>query len=281
MPIPVSRSVFLLTFTLLATGLEDSVAQKTNSAASFSQPSDRIFLGQQVDDSLQVLRKRQIAFDEGGMAISQDENSSYYSFTLDLDHTRVCFFYSKSSREVSKISMIFFPHRKNQVKSVQAWIDAKEVAIQPDGAYIVHFSKPATYEETLAREAVARAGSESLFAEDSLKASDVRTTNVLGLDVPIVEAGELERYVGNVVAVVGVPGRSKIVRLSNIEFQCPDRLRGQRVIAAGILGRCEVTEQQVAEMNRKGVAHDGPGVKYRLYSNLQGDLAEATPFAPK
>jgi hypothetical protein len=257
-----SRRIVLLMFTLLVAGIEYSVAQKTNSAEPIAKPKERIFIGQQVADSLQVLRSRQIAFEEGGMATSVNENTSYYTFTLDQNHVHVCLAYSKSKKEISGISMIFFPHRRNQVKSALTWIAATEVAIRPDGTFVVHFAKPTTAEETIAQDA------------------NLGTTKVLGLNVPIVGARELENHVGKLIAVVGVPDNSKIARIANVEVRCPDKLRGQRAIAAGILGKWDATDQQVAKLNRKGIAHDGPGVKYLLYSSLKGELAEARPFKP-
>ena len=101
---------------------------------------------------------------------------------------------------------------------------------------------------------------------------------VLGMPVPIVRGGQLDQYVGRLVAVRGVPGQSKVVRLSGVEVRCPDELRGREAYAVGILSKWVVTEADVEQMNAQGLPHDGPGSKYVLYSDLSGKLAEARPI---
>lgn len=281
MAFSVARRPLFLMAIVLAAGVSESVAQKTKSAAPYSQSSRRIFVEQQVEQALQVLRSRNIGFNEGGMAMVIDEDTSYFTFTLDENHAFACLLYSKSSGKVSRISMCFFPHRELVQKMYRSWLDAEELRIHPDGGYTVHFAKPPAMEEVRRQEAAARAESESSFAEDSLEQKDIVTSEALGLDVPVVTASELDKHVGSLVAVVGTPNDTKIVRLSNVEVRCSDELRGQLAIAVGILGRWVVSEQQAEEMSRRGLAHDGPGVKYILYADLQGKNAEAKPVHSK
>lgn len=102
--------------------------------------------------------------------------------------------------------------------------------------------------------------------------------SALGLNVPVVGFDELDKFIGQVIAVVDTPINTKRVRLSGVEVDCPYELRGRKAYAVGILVKSVVTEKQAKEMSRQMLQHDGPGVKYRLYFDLAGRLAEARSF---
>jgi hypothetical protein len=273
----IARFATFTTATLLVIGAQKAAAQKFGTAKSDSHASYRISLGQPIEDVLQSLRRRKLELAEGTLATVLDECNSYYTLTLDENHAFACLFYSKASRKVSRISICFYPHRNMQQKTYRSWLQANSLRIHADRSYSVDFAKPQPTEELSGEQAAAKSAAESPLAENATKPSSKTTTNVLGLDVPIVGARELDKHVGGLIAVAGTPSRTKIARISDVEVQCPHELRGRPSVAVGILGRWVVTEQQAVEMNRKGLAHDGPGVKYILYADLQGKISEARP----
>jgi hypothetical protein len=98
------------------------------------------------------------------------------------------------------------------------------------------------------------------------------------MPVPVIRIEERDQYLGRLVAVRGVAGQSKAVRLSGVQVRCRDELRGLEVYSVGILSKWVLTESDVKSMNVEGLAHDGAGTKYILYFDLSGELAEARPI---
>lgn len=266
----------VLCFTVAA---DDSTAQKAKPSPPHSALSNRIFVGQSLHEAVRILQDREIKFQEGGMArVMEDEDISYYVFTLDENHTIVVLDFSKSKNEVKGITMTFFPHRKAMYKAARSLLDATALSINVDGSYTVRFARPPSPVKVRRSEAAfraARTDDDLLFAEKTTNSQAEKSVKVLGMDVPIVEAGDLDDYVGSLIAVVGVPRNTKVVRLSGVEVIFSGKLDGQSAMAVGILGRWVVTEEQATEMDQKRMAHAGPGVKYTLYADLQGKIAEA------
>jgi hypothetical protein len=99
---------------------------------------------------------------------------------------------------------------------------------------------------------------------------DARLTFAIGKQIPVLKfAKERDLYIGRVVAITGViEDRSKVQYLMGVRVKCPDELIGKEVCAVGILKRFEVKE-----VDRRS-ANDGPGIKYTLYSDLVGEVAE-------
>lgn len=95
----------------------------------------------------------------------------------------------------------------------------------------------------------------------------------LGMQVPVITSANrknIDDYVGRLVAVRGIVSeRTKIPDILGVQIKTPDELRGQEGYAVGILGK--FTVKQVNPL----VANDGPGVKYTLYFDLSGKIAEA------
>jgi hypothetical protein len=93
----------------------------------------------------------------------------------------------------------------------------------------------------------------------------------LGLKVPVItDAKQRDEFVGRLVAVRGVVQGGKVYYLCGVEVNCPDEeLLGKEAYAVGILGKFTVKKVNPRHANT------GPGVKYTLYFDLRGKLAEA------
>lgn len=120
-------------------------------------------------------------------------------------------------------------------------------------------------------------------AENPRKSSrTTETRRVLGMDVPVLtDFKEVEQHVGRLVALRGVvtPG-TKIPYLIGVEVKSPDALRGREAYAVGVLAKW-TAEREEAEAGRRAIPPipgTGPGVKYLLYFDLSGKLAEARPL---
>ncbi len=83
------------------------------------------------------------AVDEPPLALTNDDLANL-SFTLDEDHTRACVFFSKSSKAVTGISLVFFPSENQPGKLYQSALQAKSVRFNADRSYTVHFAPPMT-----------------------------------------------------------------------------------------------------------------------------------------
>jgi hypothetical protein len=110
----------------------------------------------------------------------------------------------------------------------------------------------------------------------------------LGMEVPVItSADDLDKYVGQLVAVRGVVQNRKPPNVIGVWVDVPDKLRHPEaeVFAIGILRKFTITEagfRQVQDDARKagnlvGVATPGPGDYYQLFADLNWKLAEAKP----
>lgn len=81
----------------------------------------------------------------------------------------------------------------------------------------------------------------------------------------ITEQKEVVKHIGQKVTIVGEVSNAKQPLILGVEVSSekPD-LRGKKAEATGILERYEVTQAQIKEMDRIGIAHSGAGVFYRL-----------------
>jgi hypothetical protein len=100
---------------------------------------------------------------------------------------------------------------------------------------------------------------------------DTTLALAIGMDVPVVTSfKELDKCLGRVVALRGVVSEgNKIPYLLGVQINCDDELRGKEVYALGILKKFEVKEVDPL------TANSGPGIKYNLYYDLNGELAKA------
>lgn len=120
-----------------------AVAQETNRIVT-----DRIFVGQSLEDATNVLKNRGIKFGEGGFAFARtDPDRSNLYFNLDPNHSDVCAYFSKSKSTITGISLVFYPARKQRSKSGEAWISADEILLLKNRSYSVTFTTPITEEE--------------------------------------------------------------------------------------------------------------------------------------
>jgi hypothetical protein len=92
----------------------------------------------------------------------------------------------------------------------------------------------------------------------------------LGLKVPVItDARQRDEFVGRLVAVRGVVREGKLTSICGVEITCLNELQGKEAYAVGILGRFTVKKANPL------IPNNGPGVKYTLYFDLSGKLAEA------
>lgn len=100
----------------------------------------------------------------------------------------------------------------------------------------------------------------SLFTVAVSHAGDVAVT------MPIVtEQTNVAKYVGQKITIVGKVSNTKMPQILGVDVSSGSTdIRGRMAEATGVLERFEVTEAQIKEMDRLGIAHRGPGVFYRL-----------------
>jgi hypothetical protein len=95
----------------------------------------------------------------------------------------------------------------------------------------------------------------------------------LGIKVPVItDAKQRDEFIGRLVAVRGVVKEGKRTSICGVAINCPKELQGKEAYAVGILGRFTVKKANPL------IPNDGPGVKYTLYFDLRGKLAEARPI---
>lgn len=94
--------------------------------------------------------------------------------------------------------------------------------------------------------------------------------------VPVVtEQTNVAKHVGQRITIVGKVSNTKIPQILGVDVSSdtPD-LRGKMAEATGVLERFEVTDAQIKEMDRIGIAHRGPGVFYRLRGEKKNTEAQ-------
>src|SRR5678815_406596 len=125
-----------------------AIAQQ-NQNRQFTQPAKpkTIAIGQSLESVSAILKEQEIEFGEGGGEFWQEKDVSHLSFALDLNHTHVYAFFSKSKQTIIGLDIVFVPSRKSGYKVNQSHLSATELILCPDKSYSVHFSKPLTREE--------------------------------------------------------------------------------------------------------------------------------------
>jgi len=99
----------------------------------------------------------------------------------------------------------------------------------------------------------------------------------LGMQPPLLTKHEqLDKHVGQLVAIRGTVSNSKIATIIGVDVQ-PGELRGEECYAVGILAKWTTTQEQLDELFKKHgpVATRGPGTTYMLYFDLSGKRAQA------
>jgi hypothetical protein len=109
------------------------------------------------------------------------------------------------------------------------------------------------------------------LAEDasSLKVLELRGDTLIAAIPVITEAGDVKNHVGQIVAVRGVVSDTKRAQILNVEIGAASDLRNKEGYAVGVLQRFAVAQVNPA------MAYDGAGIKFALYADLSGKLAEA------
>jgi hypothetical protein len=106
-----------------------------------------IEIGQNIADTHKLLRALNIPVSVNGLAMAQgDPDEDYLSFTLD---KRFCFavvFYSKSTKKVTELSVVFHPEGEPQ-KAGRVWMPAKKIVIREDHSYAVEFPAPVAVQQ--------------------------------------------------------------------------------------------------------------------------------------
>lgn len=147
----VMRGCFISALTIVLLSTAVAAAQKVQAV---QEKPLNIYIGQSLDEVVQVLRQRKLEFHEGGLEISApDPDQSSLTFTLDHNHAYAHVFFSKSKRVTSGIWLDFFPARTAQWKSSRSTVTALDIVLYPDSTYSVRFAKPLTLEQLLQAEA--------------------------------------------------------------------------------------------------------------------------------
>jgi len=103
-----------------------------------------IEVGQNISETKDFLKTRDIAVSESGLALAQtDPDQAHLLCILDNQRAWAAIFYSKSTRRVTDISVIFFPEGRPS-KSTQVSAPAKSIAIHADHSFAVEFPAPVT-----------------------------------------------------------------------------------------------------------------------------------------
>lgn len=176
MLLSITRHVLLAVTVIFVVGIGKAAAQKSETTPPQSNGNSKIFVGQSIERAIELLRGRNIAFGEGPLAIALDEDSSYYTFTLDQNHTFVFLSFSKNNGKVDGIAMVFFPDGERRQKAYRTWVTANELGLHLDGSYSVHFAKPENRKNIPRQKSAARDEPESSFQEDSVEPEEVTET---------------------------------------------------------------------------------------------------------
>ncbi len=99
----------------------------------------------------------------------------------------------------------------------------------------------------------------------------------LGMQPPLLTKHEqLDKYVGQVVAIRGIVSNTKIASIIGVDVE-PGDLRGEDCYAVGILAKSTTTRGQLDELveTRGVIAARGPGTTYSLHFDLSGKISAA------
>jgi len=112
-----------------------------------AMPVSKVFVGQPLADATNALSSKNVEFHEGGFAFVQgDPDESNLVASIDGNHALACVWYSKSKAKVTRMAMVFRPHRRAP-KSEQSWLAATELVLNEDRSYAVKFKAPLTADE--------------------------------------------------------------------------------------------------------------------------------------
>ena len=100
------------------------------------------------------------------------------------------------------------------------------------------------------------------------------------MKVPVLtEKDDLDKYVGRLVAVRGIPSLTKQPQIAGVDVDADYDLADKKVdcYAIGILAKWVVKPEAI----KKGIPNRGAGTFYTLYSDLTGTTAKAKPVSTK
>jgi hypothetical protein len=106
--------------------------------------SKAIKIGQEIADTQRLLRARGEPISEGGLALAQtDPDEAHLQCILDERSAFAAIFYSKSTKKVTHISVIFHPEG-NPTKADRVWVPATGIVLHEDRSFAIEFPAPAT-----------------------------------------------------------------------------------------------------------------------------------------
>jgi hypothetical protein len=112
----------------------------------------KVFIGQTLEDAKKAMARRNTDFGEGAFdMINGDPDESTLAVTIDESHTSAIIWYSKAMSQVTKLSMLFRPHRQ-ALKPEYSWIPATELVLNEDRSYSVEFKPALTDDDIKKRE---------------------------------------------------------------------------------------------------------------------------------
>lgn len=124
-----------------------------SSDAQKAEEPRRIFVGQSLDEAVDVLKRSEIAHGQGGFAFAMvDPDQTNIWAGLDINHCTAAIFYSKTKSKITGIQLCYFPARKLRSKLAESMVQATEINLHRDRSYSVRFSAPITEEQLLQQE---------------------------------------------------------------------------------------------------------------------------------
>ena len=112
-------------------------AQTTS--ANQKEPKSVIEVGGSILAAEDILRKSQIDFHEGGLALTNvNADTGFLTCFIDEQRMTAALFYSKSTKKITSIDVIFFPQLRH-TKLEEIWADAKSLTLGEHGGYSIQF----------------------------------------------------------------------------------------------------------------------------------------------
>ena len=117
--------------------------------------SATIQIGDKIEDARRTFDKFQKFNTVGGFSFAKGPDDIENIFVrLDADHMNACLWYSKTTRQVTRMSIVCFPRRRSG-KLYHTWIPVDQIALNSDGTHSIAFTKPLTIPQLDARDAEA------------------------------------------------------------------------------------------------------------------------------
>lgn len=111
-----------------------------------------ICIGDNIEDAREILDAFGKNNHIGGFAFAKGpEDIENIFIQLDADNMNGCVWYSKSSKKITRLSIVCFPNRRSG-RTSHSWIPIESIELSEDGTYTVKFQKPLTPAELDARE---------------------------------------------------------------------------------------------------------------------------------